>query len=122
MSSTFKPNIQIFKSDAAITKGMAVKFGTDDTHVAKGALATDLLMGIAQNTVSAAAALVEVALSGGGAKGLAGGTVTRGDLVSCDSSGNIITSTTPGNRILGVAMQSAVSGDVFDIFVSCSLI
>lgn len=122
MSSTFKPNIQIFKADAAISKGMAVKFGTDDTHVAKGSVATGLLIGLAQSAPTAAEDLVEVALSGGGGKGYAGGTITRGDLVTSDSSGYLVTTTTPGNRVIGVAMQSAVVNDIFDVFVSLSLI
>lgn len=122
MSSTFRPNIQIFKADAAISKGMAVKHGTDDTHVAKSSVATSKHIGIAQNAVTTAEDLVELALPGGGAKGLAGAAVTRGDLLTSDSSGYLVASTTPGDRIIGVAMQSAATNDLFDVFVQASLI
>jgi len=121
MASTKAPEIQIFKADAAISKGFAVKFGTDDTHVAKGSVATGLLIGIAQSAPTAAEDLVEVAI-GGGAKGYAGGTITRGDLVTSDSAGKLVTTTTPGDRIIGIAMQSAVVNDLFDVLVKQSLI
>lgn len=123
MASTFKPNIQIFKCDAVVTKGQPVKFGTDSEHVAKATAATDHMIGIAQNTTTAAEDLVEVALPGGGAKALcATGGVTRGDILTADASSNCATTTTNADRCVAVAMDSAVSGDLFDVFVQVGIV
>ncbi len=123
MASTNKPNIQVFKAGAAIAKGQPVKMGADDQHVLKGVLGTDKLIGIAQNAAPSAEDLVEVALPGGGAKGLCcTGGVTRGDLLTADSSANLVATTTPGDRVIGVAMASAVSADLFDVQVAPCLI
>lgn len=120
--SNFRPNIQTVKCDAAISKGMVVKHGTDNVHVAKSAAATSSHIGIAQSSPTTAEDLVEIALPGGGAKGYAGGTITRGDLLTSDSSGYLVSTTTPGDRIVAVAMASAVVNDLFDVFVQISLI
>jgi len=122
MASTFAPQIQTFKADAAISKGMVVKFGTDSKHVAKSALATNLNIGVAQSAPTTAEDLVEVALPGGGAKGLAGGSITKGDLLTSDTAGKMVSTTTPGDRVIGVAMDDASADDLFDMFVQLSLI
>lgn len=41
-----------------------------------------------------------------------GGNVTRGDLLTSDANGKAIATTTAGNRIIGIAMASGVSGDI----------
>lgn len=120
MSSTSYPKVLTFKADGAIPKGSAVKIGTDDKHVAKATAATDKLIGIAQNAATDAEDLVEVALPGGGAKGLSGGSISAGDLLTADSNGALVATTTANNRVVGIAMQDAVSADIFAVEVVVS--
>jgi hypothetical protein len=119
MASNLAPKILVFKADAAISKGMAVKFGTDDEHVAKCSAATDQAIGLAQGDAASAEDLIEVAVNGGGGKALAGGTITRGDFVASDSSGNLVATTTGNDNVVGQAMASAVVSDIFPVLVNC---
>lgn len=122
MASSLQPNILIFKADGVIPKGSALKYGSDNEHVAKATASTDKLVGIAQSASTAAEDQIEVALVGGGAKGLAGGTIAGGDLVTADSNGALIATTTPADRYLGVAMNGAVASDLFAVHLSPGLI
>lgn len=117
MASSLKPNIVAFKADAAITKGMAVKFGTDDQHVAKSAATTNYHMGIAQSAPTAAEDVVEVAVAGGGAKGLCQTTVTRGHLLTAHTDGKLKPIAAAGDRLVAIAMESGVAGDLIEVIV-----
>jgi hypothetical protein len=120
MSSYAAPNLLSFKAGAAIPQGSVVKPGADNQHVLKAAAATDKAFGIAQNAATTAEDLVEVALPGGGAKALAGGTISFGDLLSSDANGALVASTTDNDRHVAVAMEDAVAGDLFSVHVSVS--
>lgn len=120
MSSFAQQNILTFMADGAIPKGSVVKVGSDAKHVAKSTAATAKNFGIAQNAATAADDKVEVALPGGGAKGLAGGTISYGDLLTADSNGALVATTTANDRVVGIALEDAVANDVFSVFVSVS--
>lgn len=117
------------KAGGTIAKWRIVKFGADDDHVIQGAAATDSLIGVVDlpgdPTVTAAAEDRVDVVRGGEVDVKAGGTITRGDLVTSDASGQAVTaapSTGANNRILGVAMKSAVSGDVIPVLIGlCNL-
>lgn len=121
MSSYAQSIVLTFKATAAIPKGSAVKAGANNTLVAVAAASTEKIIGIALNAALAAGDLVEVAL-GGGAAGLAGGTIAFGDLLTSDASGALIVTTTATHRIVGVAMDAAVVNDLVSVQVAISLI
>lgn len=116
MASHVKPTIVALKADAAITKGMAVKSGSDNDHVAKGSANTSLVVGIAQNTVTTAEDVVEVAVSGG-AKGLLGESVVAGKLLVSHTDGSLVKANASGDHIVAMAMQDGASGDLIDVMV-----
>jgi len=119
MSTSFKPSIQIYRADGVIAKGMAVKAGSDSQHVAAATGKTDKIIGIAQNAAAAIDDQVEVALPGGGGKGLAGGTILFGDALTSDNStGKLVATTTAGDHVIATAMDGAVVGDVFSLHVN----
>lgn len=122
MASHFQPNCLTFKAAAAIAKGAAVTLDATGKIVTSATSATATTIGVALNAATLINDKVEVALSGGGAKGLAGGTITAGDLVCSTTDGSLITTTSATNRIIGVAMESAVVGDLFSLHVSISII
>ncbi len=121
MASHTEPRIYVSNADAAIVKGTAVKFGTDFKHVAKCTAASDKSCGIAQNDVSTAEDLVEVARPGGGAKALAGGSINTGDLLTATTDGSLIVGSA-GNRLVAVAMQDALINDIFSVEVALGTI
>jgi hypothetical protein len=120
MSSSVRPHIVLKKSDGSISKGQIIKKGSDDDHVAAASAATDKTFGVAQNDAPNAEDPVEVAIPGGGAKFLAGGTIAAGDQLTSDASGHAIATTTTGDRVIGVAEVDAVASDVFAGFVTVS--
>lgn len=117
MASHSPSRIQTFKAGGAIAKGKAVKIGADREHVVVGAANTDSLIGIAQNAATAAEDLVEVALQGGGAKGLAKESITAGKLLTSNADGALEQTNASGDRVIGVAMEDAVAGDIFAVEV-----
>lgn len=58
----------------------------------------------------------EIATVGGGAKATAGGTIAAGDKVKVGSDGKVI-AVYNDDAAVGIALQSAVSGDIFGIMV-----
>lgn len=58
-----------------------------------------------------------VALFGPTSYGIAGGTITKGDRVTTDSAGKLITTTTPADVVVGIAMESAVVSDRFEVMI-----
>ena len=115
MASHSQARILTFKADGAITAYTAVKNGTDAQHVAAAAATSDSMKGISQDTALVAGDPVEVAIPGGGGKALAGGTITDGDLLTWGASGLVTAS--DGNRVVAMAMDGAVVGDIFPVEV-----
>jgi hypothetical protein len=56
----------------------------------------------------------EIASIGGGAKGIAGGSITQGDYLKVDS-GNVVVATLATDNIVGQALQNGVNGDVIAV-------
>lgn len=119
MSSTLKPIIEARYADGVIAKGSVVKGGSNDEHVAISSAATQKHIGIAQNASAAAEDILEVSV-GGGAKGLAGGTIADGDLLTSDSSGRLVATTTANDKIIAQAKEAAVVGDLFSCAIHIS--
>lgn len=122
MSSYAKPKVLGFKATAAIAEGKAVTLDSTGKLVTASNAKTDLSVGIAQNAATAVNDYVEVALPGGGAKALAGGSIAAGDLLAPTTGGALITTVTAGDRWIAVAMEAASSGDLFSVHVSAGLI
>lgn len=119
MPSTSERRLQTFRSDAALGYGVAVKIGSDSQHVALVTAATDKAIGITQNTTDAAEQAMEVALPGGGAKARAGGTIAAGDELGFDAStGKMVKVASASDRVIAIAMESAVDGDYFAVEVT----
>jgi hypothetical protein len=103
--------------DLSAAEFVIVKISTTvDQNVVIAAAATDPIIGVLQNKPKAGEPAV--VRWGGSTKVIAGGTITAGDCVTSDGSGHAITTTTTGNVILGRALQSAVSGDIFEVALS----
>jgi hypothetical protein len=102
-----------------------VKFDASDTTVVEAGAATDLLLGVAyipgvSGTQKVSGDRLEIVLSGV-AEVKAGGTITRGALLTSDASGQAVAAapaTGVNNQVIGRALASAVSGDVFPVLIA----
>ena len=118
MASSSQPRYLAFLADGAIAKGKAVKIGTDRKHVAVGAANTDKCIGICMTEdVSAAEDQVEVAMQGGGAKGLLGETVTAGHYLVSHTDGSLVKANAAGDHVVAMALEGGVSGDLIAVEV-----
>lgn len=122
MSSHAKPNALTFIAAGAIGKGKAVTLAADGKTVTQCSSVTDKSIGICLNAPAAIGDRVEVALPGGGAKGLAGGTISAGDLLAPTTDGSLIATVTATNRWVAIAMEDMVSGDLGSVHVTLGLI
>lgn len=112
-----------FLAGGTIAPFTIVKFGSDDNTVVAASAVADFQLGVvdipAQGNASSGER-VDVVV-GGVAEVKYGGNVTRGALLTTDGSGYAVTaapSAGTNNRIIGVAMQSGVSGDVGSVLLS----
>lgn len=119
MASHSSPRILAYKAGGAIAKGSAVKFDSADDQVVECTANTDAAIGVAQNTLTAEEAtqgiLCEVAIAGGGGKGLAGESITRGKFLVPASDGDLEQTNASGDRVIALAMEDAAAGDLFAI-------
>jgi hypothetical protein len=117
MASTLEPKILTFLSNGTIAKGKAVKFVVSNaSQVVVAAAATDDCIGIAQIAV-VAGEYCEVAVIGGGAKALAQATVAAGKLLVSHTDGALKPIANANDRVIAIAMDDAVAGDLFDVMV-----
>lgn len=119
--STYGPThvlTKAFTAGAAIGANKIVKFSADGT-VIESTAATDISIGVAPDYDVASGDTVPVQL-GGIALCKAGGTVGIGALVVSGAAGVAVAAAAASgvnNRIIGRALQAAVSGDVFAVLV-----
>lgn len=105
---------------ASVTPNRLVKIGAADQTVILSTAASDKSIGVSAPLITTATgAVVDVAI-GGVAEVIAGGTVTRGDRITSDANGAGVTAAPAAgtnNFVVGIALESAVSGDVFSVLL-----
>ena len=107
-----------YDAGAAIAKRRIVKLSADFT-VVQAAAATDAMFGVAAELDAVSGGRVDVHLSGI-AEVEAGGTITRGALVTSDATGKAVAAAPAvgvNNRVIGTALVSAVAGDVLPVLL-----
>jgi len=111
--------VKAFNAGGAIAANTIVKFGADDNTIVAGAAAADLVIGVSTFVPAATGERCDAILSGE-ADILFGGTVSRGSLVTTDASGRAVAAVAT-NRVIGIAMVSAVVGDIGKIVIAQSV-
>jgi hypothetical protein len=114
-----------FSAAGTIDQYTILKFDASDNAVVEAAAATDSLIGVAyipgvSGTQKVSGDPLEVVLSGV-AEVKAGGTIARGALVTSDANGQAVVaapSAGVNNQVIGKALVSAVSGDVFPVLLA----
>lgn len=130
MSWFSPPNLQVTAGGTIAPARVVALSTTADNQVLQSASNTSPNIGIAQKGTRRApgtgdddgnAALINEQLQVWGpscvGEGELGGTVTRGDRVTSDANGRLITTTTTGDQVVGFAMQSGVLSDLVAILV-----
>lgn len=103
--------LKMLKSGGAVATAFTIaKHGADDDHAIVATAATDGLLGIFQETASAAEAEMSIMLSGISPV-VYGGVVTRGDPLTSNATGQAIVATV-GQNIIGYATISGVANDI----------
>lgn len=118
MSHFVEGNLKTFNVGASdIPQGTAVKLSSG--KIVAAAAATDVIVGVV-NSKAYANTVADVYLRSahGTLCVLAGGTITAGDAVTVNSSGQGITTTTAGNQILGYALEAAVATGFVELLPS----
>ena len=107
-------------ADISANQFEAVRQGAADLEVRAITVNTQIPIGILQNNPNAAGQGAEVAGPGSTCKARLGGTVTRGDLLTVDGDGELVTATagTDTTRyVIAQALQSGVDQDVVMVLV-----
>lgn len=109
-----------YNAGGAVTKRRIIKFGADDKTVVQAAAATDLIIGASTDVDTVTDETTDVIVAGI-ALVQAGGAVTRGNEVTSDANGKAVAAAPAAgvnNRILGIALASAVLDDWFPVLIS----
>lgn len=129
--------LKAVKVNGAVSEYTIAKFASDDDTMGVATAASDEMLGIFQHAADAAGETVRVMLSGISRLRL-GGTVTRGSLLTTNSSGQGVAATqhthtenTAGSytqnattavanvvRVIGRALASGVSGDIIPVLLA----
>lgn len=113
--------IKAYKAGGSISKFRLVKLSADDTVVAASA-ATDAVFGVLGELDADSGDRVDVVLSGI-AEVEFGGNVTRGALLTSDANGKAVAAAPAAgvnNRVIGVACESGVAGDIGSVLIAHS--
>lgn len=108
-----------YRAAAAITKFRVAKFDAADGDLVQAAAATDKLYAISQHT-AASGDRVRARISGI-SEAEAGGNIAKGDLLTSDADGKVVAAAPAAgvnNRIIGIAVNSAVLGDIFPVLLN----
>ncbi|MBL8396172.1 MAG: DUF2190 family protein [Candidatus Accumulibacter sp.] len=108
-----------YLAGAAISARRIVKFDTTDGVVLQAAAAADLSIGICGEVGPASGERVDI-IQCGIAELEFGGTVARGAMVTADASGKGVAAAST-NRTIGLALVSAVSGDIAPVLIAPSV-
>jgi hypothetical protein len=112
------PLVMAFNAEADVPPYTIVKAGASG-GVVPAAAATDKVLGVSTDVDSPLNSTADVQFDGI-VFVKAGGTVAQGDLLTSDASGHAVTaapSAGTNNRLAGIALEAAVSGDVFRMLI-----
>lgn len=101
--------------DLSAKQYLIVKPGSGENDIAVASAASDELLGVLQNDpvqYQEAAVMID-----GTTKVIAGGSISKGAMITTDSNGKAIATTTAGNKVIGIAIEDADANDVFEMAI-----
>lgn len=118
MSNQFsESSVRSFPAAVAGVKGKAVKFASG--LIVAAADANDAIIGVLDVAHDAGQdANVRLRSGSGSAVGLAGGAITQGAKVTANADGELIATTTARDEVVGIALEAAADGDLFELMLT----
>lgn len=113
-----------YTAEGAIGANLLVKPGAADFGLLAAAAVGDLIIGVSTEIAAASGERVDV-IHAGIADVKLGGTVTRGNPITSDASGQGVAAAPAAgvnNRIVGFALTSGVSGDIIPVMLDLGYI
>lgn len=111
------PLIKAYVAEEATGQFLIAKQGTQDNQILKADSATASIIGVVcQPGEVAVGDTTDVTIMGEG-EVMLGGSVSAGSSITSDANGKAVTASA-GNRAVGMALESGVSGDVVRCLVS----
>lgn len=109
-------NATTFTTAGAVAANRIVKYHSVANQVVVATAATEKFAGITEHAATAADQELGVLnRAGDTAKVLAAGNISYGDYVTATTGGAAVATTTAAAFYVGIARQSAVSGDLFEV-------
>lgn len=106
---------------SALGDGVIVKLSSG--QVVAATAGTDLIVGVTVGAVGAGeVANVRLRSAQGTIKIKAGGTIAVGDAITATTAGAGIATTTATHKVVGVALEAASSGDIFEAMTSTNVL
>ncbi len=112
--------VRSFVAEAAISANRVVTFGATDDNVLTAVAVTSTLIGIVEGVSPVLGERVDVVMTGIADLQI-GGSVTRGAYITVDAKGRGVAAAPAAgvnNNVIGVALQSGVSGDIIPVLIS----
>jgi len=112
---------------AVIGNGYAVKSGTLNSQVILASAATDKIIGLSSvpgpvGTTAAIGDTIDIVVGFCSTEGTLGGSVVQGDMLTADSAGKLIATTTQANRAVGMALKDGSANDIIPVLVYPNLV
>lgn len=111
--------VKAFEAEADIPGNRIVTLGTGANSVALASDVSETLVGITHNTDTAAGDVADVVMAGTPMV-KAGAAITKGSYVTTDDSGQAVASSAGTDRIIGIALEGASTGDLIPVLLSVS--
>lgn len=103
--------------DLSAKQFFCMKIGASDNSALLNDSLGGVCVGVLQNDPDNSKDFVGRLRISGTSKIALGGTVTRGDQVVSDASGNGVTDSAANQFVVGIALESGVSGDIIEIML-----
>lgn len=109
--------IKSFYAEGTLAGRKLVTFGTGKLKVKQATAATDALLGITTQIGSESNGRVDVIFSGI-TEAIAGGNISKGEVLTSDGNADVITATQASDRVIGIALEDAVAGDFVSVLIA----
>lgn len=110
--------IKAYRAEEIIPARTIVKFGTQDATAKIATAVTDGFIGVTGSVGATAVGDTVDVVKAGVVEVIYGGTVTRGDLITTNATGQAVKSSANGDKIIGIAETSGVQNDIGSVYLS----
>lgn len=111
--------VKPFIAEGAIPGNRIITLGTGTQSAALASAVSETLIGVSHNTDTDSGDVADVVMAGTPMI-KAGAAITKGSYVTTDATGHAVASSAGTDRILGIALEGASTGDLIPVLLSVS--